>query len=67
MEPQEFLSSTDAARVLHLTAGAVRLLHRRGELPLAGKTVGGIALFRRADVERLAAQRKARRASGGKA
>lgn len=57
-----YLASADVARILELTTGGVRLLQRRGELPLAAKTEGGILLYRRADVERLAAKRAARKA-----
>ena len=65
-EPETFLSAADAARLLGLTASAVRLMLKRGQLPVAARTEGGIQLVRRVDVERLAAQRAERRVSGGR-
>ncbi len=55
-----FLSAADAARVLGVTTATVRLMARRGTLPVAAMTEGGIHLFRRADVEVLATQRAER-------
>ena len=52
-----YLSVADAARILDVTPQTVRLMIRRQTLPVAAKTVGGIQLFRRDDVDRLAAQR----------
>jgi hypothetical protein len=52
-----FLSVADASRILGLTPQAVRLMIRRGELPVAARTVGGIQLFRRETVEHLAEER----------
>ena len=66
MPKSDFLLGTaDASRILGVTPAAVRLMHKRGELP-ATTTAGGMRLFRRADVERLAAKRAARRESGGR-
>jgi excisionase family DNA binding protein len=50
------LTPCDAGRILGLTPEAVRALNNKGRLP-ALKTVGGRRLFRRSDVERLAAER----------
>lgn len=61
-----YLSTADAARVLGLTASAVRLMLRRGDLTVAAKTEGGIQLLNRQDVERLAIKRAARCANGGR-
>lgn len=61
-----YLSTADAARVLGLTASAVRLMVRRGELPVAARTEGGIQLLRRPDVEALAVKRAKLRASRGR-
>lgn len=58
---EHFLSASDAARILGVTAATVRLMQRRGQLPLAARTQGGIHLFRRADVEQLALRREQRR------
>lgn len=54
----QFLLSIDAARLLRLSPAGVRDLARKGVLPVAEVTEGGVRLFRRADVERL---REARR------
>jgi excisionase family DNA binding protein len=52
VDMQELLSVTDAARILDRSSDAVRLYERSGRLP-AMRTVGGIRLFRREDVEAL--------------
>jgi excisionase family DNA binding protein len=53
------LTPSDAGRILGLTPEAVRALNNRGRLP-ALKTLTGRRLFRRSDVEQLAAQRASR-------
>ena len=55
------LSPADASRILGLTPQGVRWMERRGALKVVARTEGGIRLFRRADVERLAADRRGRR------
>ncbi len=55
-----FLSTADAARVLNVTPAAVRLMARRGDLPISAMTEGGIHLFRRSAVEALARRRAKR-------
>ena len=65
-EPRPLLASADAAKLLGVTPAAVRLMQKRGELLVAQKTEGGMHLYHRAEVERLAAQRAMRRASGGR-
>jgi excisionase family DNA binding protein len=55
-----FLSVADASRILDVTPQTVRLMVHRGTLRVAAKTVGGIQLFRREEVERLAAERRER-------
>jgi DNA-binding transcriptional MerR regulator len=60
MEHPTYLSAADAARVLGVTPATVRLMHHRGDLPLAAKTEGGVHLFSRVAVERLAVSRSAR-------
>lgn len=52
-----FLTPADASRLLRVTPATVRLMVRRGELPVAAKTEGGIHLFRRQDVEQVAQRR----------
>jgi hypothetical protein len=56
----QYLSVADAAKILGLTPGGVRLMVRRRELPIAAQTEGGIHLFKRVDVERVARLRQAR-------
>lgn len=54
-----FLTPAEAARLLGVTPAAVRLMVNRGELSIAATTEGGIRLFRRSDVLRLAERRRA--------
>ncbi|WP_224369026.1 MerR family DNA-binding transcriptional regulator [Hyalangium versicolor] len=68
LNPNQLMTPSEAARLLGLTADMVRVLHRRGQLP-AERTETGRRLFRRSDVEALAAERartgkKGRRSSG---
>jgi hypothetical protein len=55
---EEFLTPADVGRLLARSPAAVRDMERRGELPLAAKTQGGIRLFRAVDVERLRKRRQ---------
>lgn len=55
-DPNDLMTPSDAARILGLSADSVRVLGDTGRLP-ALRTVGGRRLFRRGDVEELAAQR----------
>jgi len=57
---ETLLSVADASRILRVTPQTVRLMVRRGVLVATAQTEGGIRLFRRADVERLAADRASR-------
>ncbi len=61
---EKYLSTADAARVLDVTPATVRQMERRGKLVAASRTLSGIRLFRRADVERLAKTRVKRRRRG---
>jgi len=54
--PDDLMTPSDAARVLGLSADSVRVLSDSGRLP-AMRTVSGRRLFRRGDVDRLAADR----------
>jgi DNA-binding transcriptional MerR regulator len=58
---ERYLSKGDVAKRLGLVPATVKALVARGRLPVAARTEGGIQLFRAADVERLAAEREARR------
>jgi excisionase family DNA binding protein len=60
-----YLSVADAARILGVTPQTVRLMIRTGKLVIAAKTVGGIQLFGREEVERLARVRAQRLAAAG--
>lgn len=59
--PDDLMTAVDAGRILNLSVDMVRLLARNGQLAFL-RTIRGVRLFRRADVERLAAER----AAGGK-
>jgi len=54
--PHDLMTTGEAARVLGLSPDMVRLLERDGRLP-AQRTTNGLRLFRRGDVEELAAAR----------
>ena len=56
MNPDDLLTPSDAARVLGLSPDSVRVLSDSGRLP-AMRTISGRRLFRRSDVDRLAAER----------
>ena len=60
---KELWTSGNAARALGVSAERIRQLEKLGRLP-ARKTAGGIRIFLRQDVERLAAERAARKAKG---
>ncbi len=64
--PDDLMMAADAGRILRVSVDMVRLLARDGRLPFTS-TVGGVRLFRRADVERLALERQTTRLvrSGG--
>lgn len=53
----DLLTPADAARILGLSVDMVRILATKGQLPTAAKTTRGARLFRRDDVEELAATR----------
>jgi excisionase family DNA binding protein len=55
-DPDDLMTPSDAARILGLSADSVRVLSDSGRLP-AMRTVSGRRLFRRSDVDRLAAER----------
>ncbi len=60
MDALEFLTTGDSAHVLGISPDGVRFLDRTGRLR-AIRTVSGLRLFRRCDVEKLAAARARRR------
>lgn len=55
--PNQFLTTGDVAKLLGVTNQYVQLLARQGKLPVADATAGGIRLFRRSDIERIAVER----------
>jgi hypothetical protein len=59
------ITVSPTARILDSSEGAVRDQARRGELPCT-VTESGIRLFDRVVIERIAAERKARRTESGK-
>lgn len=56
--PDDLMQPSDAARLAGVSADAIRINADKGSLPSL-RTVNGRRLFRRADVERFAAQRRA--------
>ncbi|MGQ0507859.1 MAG: helix-turn-helix domain-containing protein [Myxococcaceae bacterium] len=55
--PEELLTPSEAAHVLNLSSDTVRLMSDKGLLKTV-RTMSGRRLFRRDDVERLAAERR---------
>ena len=57
----EFITTAQAAEILHYTVAWVNKQAGRGQLPVAHKLPGltGAYLFRREDIERIAAERTA--------
>lgn len=53
----DLLLTTEASRILQVSAETVRVWERRGYLS-AIRTAGGVRLFARADVQRLAQERQ---------
>jgi DNA-binding transcriptional MerR regulator len=60
MDEATHLTTSSVARVLGVAECTVRLMERRGELPCT-RTASGVRLFDRAVIERIAAERLARR------
>lgn len=60
---RQLLSTADAARVLDLTPNAVRAAAKTGRLKVAQETVGGIRLYRHADVLEFKREREKRLAA----
>lgn len=63
-QPGDLMTTGEAARLLKLSPDMVRWLEREGRLP-AQRTTNGVRLFRRSDVERLAAERAQAADKGG--
>jgi DNA-binding transcriptional MerR regulator len=61
-DPNEPLLSSDAIHLLQVTERTLRELTNRGALKCA-RTPGGVRIFRRGDVERLAVARSQERAA----
>ncbi len=57
---ERYLSAPEAASILGLSTQGVYGLIKRGELPVAATTEGGMYLFSRQAVEQLAAERAER-------
>ena len=53
----EFLTCTDVGRDIDRAAGTVRWLADTGQLRVAARTLGGVRLFERSDVEEFKARR----------
>ncbi|MBW8885978.1 MAG: helix-turn-helix domain-containing protein [Planctomycetia bacterium] len=56
----DLMTASDAARILGVSVDMVRLLAKSGELSCKS-TIGGMRLFRRADVVELGRQRERKR------
>lgn len=56
---EKLLTTSDAAKILGVSADTVRRWERIGKLP-AERTSGGIRLFKREEVEKLEAYRRAK-------
>jgi excisionase family DNA binding protein len=56
-----FLTASEAARRLDMSASGVRWAAERGELPIAARTPGGMRLFSESDVEGYRQRRAAKR------
>jgi excisionase family DNA binding protein len=56
----DVMTASDAARILGVSVDMVRLLAKSGELSCTS-TIGGMRLFRRADVTALARRRERKR------
>lgn len=63
-EVAAFFTTADVARAAGVTPEAVRVWNRLGRLS-AQRTVGGMRLYHRDDVERVLAERTSRRAVRG--
>lgn len=62
-DPDDLMTTGEAARLLGLSPDMVRVLERENRLP-AQRTTNGVRLFRRRDVERLADERAKAAAKG---
>jgi len=64
-----YYTASDATRLLHgeLTPAGFRAATQRGDLEPAARTIGGIALYTREQIEDFAARRDARRHARGAA
>ncbi len=56
--PDELMTTGDIAKFLGLTSQYIQIMARRGQLPITATTAGGIRLFLRSDIERLAEERR---------
>ena len=56
-----FLTASDAARLLNMSAAGVRVAADEGRLVVAAKTPGGVRLFTRSSVELFRRQRCGRK------
>ena len=58
---RDYFTTGDAARLGEVSNQAIDAAVRDGRLPVACRTVGGVRLFRRADVERFVKERSPKR------
>jgi len=55
---RELMTTGDAAKSIGLTPQAIRDAADRGRIKIAMKTIGGVRLFEKSEIERFAAGRK---------
>ena len=57
--------TAEAARIIGVTPATIRVMEQQGKLPAIERTENGVRLFDRETVERVAAERAAKRALPG--
>jgi len=56
---EKYLTASDAARIAHRSAAAIRSSEHRGELRVFLRTVAGVRIFRESDVREFVRKRDA--------
>jgi excisionase family DNA binding protein len=56
--PNELMTTGDVSKLLGLTSQYIQAMARQGKLPIAETTAGGIRLFRRSDIDKIAEERR---------
>ncbi len=58
IEQETYLTTGDVAKRFGVTNQYIQLLAKKGKLPVAMRTAGGIRLFRLSDIEAIAEERR---------